>query len=207
VVLGGLRALEGNLADARLLLAAARSHYEETGNESGVLTTWSPYFIVVEAIAGNLAAATEAGSWCVERLLAAGDLAHAASHAALLADVLLDAGENDAAEPYVRLAEEHALPSDVYVQFLSRAARARLLARSGETDAAEKLGRDAVAVASLTDALLDRARAHLALAEARQLAGRATEARAEAAEARKLLRKKGATALLKPPMRHAPTLR
>ena len=195
-VLGALRALNGDTADARLSLAAARSLYEETGNQSGVLTTWTPYFVVVEGLAGDISAAHEAGRLCVERLLAAGDPAHAASHAALLADVLLDAGENDAADRYVLLAEQHALPSDVYVQFLSRATRARLLARSGDTAAAEELARNAVSVASLTDALLDRARAHLALAEVRRAAGRLREADAEEAEAQKLLHRKGAIALV-----------
>jgi DNA-binding SARP family transcriptional activator len=195
-VLGILSALEGRTGDARLLLEAARSLFEETGNERGVLTVWTPLFVILESIAGNVTAALEAGRPAVEQLFAEGALAHAPFHAALLADILLEAGENDAAEPYVRLAEQHALPSDVYIQFLSRSARARLLARSGEIATAEKLASDAVALASLTDALLDRARAHFALAEVHQHAGRSSEARAQASEARRLLRQKGAVALL-----------
>jgi ATP/maltotriose-dependent transcriptional regulator MalT len=195
-VLGILSALEGRTGDARLLLVAARSLFEETGNERGVLTVWTPLFVILESIAGNVTAALQAGRPAVEQLFAEGALAHAPFHAALLADILLEAGENDAAEAYARLAEQHALPSDVYIQFLSRAVRARLLARSGVTGAAEKLARDAVALASLTDALLDRARAHSALAEVLELAGRADEARAEASVAWDLARRKGATALL-----------
>ena len=40
-VLGGLRGLEGNCDDGRMLLAHARSLYEEVGNQSALLTTWS----------------------------------------------------------------------------------------------------------------------------------------------------------------------
>jgi predicted Zn-dependent protease len=58
------------------------------------------------------------------------------------------------------------------------------------------MARDSVAIASLTDGLRARARAHLALAEVLHLAGRRTDARAEVSAARTLLRRKGATALL-----------
>ena len=113
-----------------------------------------------------------------------------------LGQLRLDRGETEEADELIRLAESAALPSDVLVQFWWRSARARILARSGELDTAEGIARDAVAIASLTDASRRRAQTHLALAEVLHLAGRSAEARAEAAVARKLLRAKGATALL-----------
>ena len=194
-VLGALLALDGN-SDARSLLASARSLYEEIGNESALLTTWTSYLVEVEALVGDPALATAAGQASIERLLATGDVAHASSHALLLAYVLLDLGENDAADEYVRLAEEQALPSDVFAQFMWRGARARLLASGGRSTAAEDLARDAVRIASLSDALRERARVHLALADVLQLSGKTVEARAEMKAARGLLRQKGASALL-----------
>lgn len=196
-VMAALRALEGNAADARTLLARARSLYEETGNESGLLTTWTPYYIEAESIIGDPDAALTAGRSSIERLLDKGDVAHAASQAVLLAHPLLDEGDTDAADVFVRVAEQHRLASDVLTQFMSRGARARLLARAGDMSAAEGLARDAVALASYTDALREQARAHISLAEVLQLSGSTSEARAETATARKLLKEKGASALLK----------
>ena len=58
-VLGALLALMGD-PEARSLLGSARSLFEEIGNENGVLTTWTPYFVETEALVGDaqLAAAT-----------------------------------------------------------------------------------------------------------------------------------------------------
>lgn len=202
-VLGALLALTGD-PEARSLLASARSLYEEVGNESGVLTTWTPYFVEVEAIVGDPQVAAATGRKSIDELLAIGDVAHGASHAALLAFVLLDLGENDGADQCVALAEEQALSSDLYSQFLWRAGRARLLAIGGRMSEAAELARDGVRIASLTDALRERARVHIALADVLQLSGKTTEARAEMTTARRLLRQKGASALLD--KRVAPTL-
>ena len=207
-VVAALRALEGNAVDARSLLAHARSLYEETGNEGGLLTTWTWYCIEAESIIGDPDAALTAGRSNIERLLAKGDVAHAASQAVLLAHVLLDEGDTDAADAFLRVAEEHRLASDVLTQFMSRGARARLLARAGDTIAAEEMARDAVTLASFTDALREQARAHISLAEVLQLSGSTGEARAETATAqRKLLKQKGASALLKRSRAAAPAQR
>ena len=90
------------------------------------------------------------------------------------------------------------------MQFWWRTARARILARRGELAEAEEMGRDAVVISSLTDASCHRARAHFALAEVLALAAKRAPARTEAAAARKLLREKGATALLE--LHRAPVL-
>ena len=195
-VLGGLRGLEGNCDDGRMLLAHARSLYEEVGNQSALLTTWSSLFTDVESIAGDHAAAEAEARSSVEALQVTGGPAYASTRAVQLAELLLDRGHTDAAEPWVDLAEKDALASDVLVQFWWRTARARILARRGHVAEAEEMGRDAVAISSLTDASCHRARAHIALAEILALAARQAPARAEAAAARKLLRQKGATALL-----------
>ena len=195
-VLGGLRALEGRADDGRMLLAQARSLYEEVGNQSALLTTWSSLFTDVESIAGNHAAAEAEARSSVEALQITGGPAYASTRAVQLADLLLDRGHTDAAEPWVELAEKAALASDVLVQFWWRTARARILARRGELEEAEKICRDAVAISTLTDATCHRARAHAAFAEVLALAAKQAPARAEAGAARKLLREKGATALL-----------
>ena len=90
------------------------------------------------------------------------------------------------------------------MQFLRRSERARIRARAGRANEAEEIARDAVTIASRTDALRDRARAHFALAEVLELADKSKDARAEATAGRKLLRQKGATAVLE--RRRAPLL-
>ena len=67
-VLGGLRGLEGNCDDGRMLLAHALSLYEEVGNQSALLTTWSSLFTDIESIAGNHAAAEAEARSSVEAL-------------------------------------------------------------------------------------------------------------------------------------------
>ena len=92
---------------------------EEIGNQSALLTTWSSLFTDVESIAGNHAAAEAEARSSVETLRVTGGPAYASTRAVQLADLLLDRGDTDAAEPWVDLAEKKALASDVLVQFCS----------------------------------------------------------------------------------------
>jgi len=190
-VLGGLRALAGNASEARSLLDHARELYEDLGNSRGVLTVWTPYRIDAECLAGNLDAATALAQENLEALTALGELGYASTRAVELADLLLLQDEEGEADRLTAIAERDALPSDVLVQFLRRSLRARLLAREGNLNAAVDLAQDAVALASLTDVLRYRARAHLALAEVLVRGGEESAARSEQAVAETLLRQKG----------------
>ena len=190
-VLGGLRALAGDHAEARSLLDHARGVYEDIGNTRGVLTVWTPLRIDAEACAGNVDAATALAEASLRTLSAQGEAGYATTRAVELAELLLAQGADREAETFVAIAERDALPSDVLVQFLCRSLRARLLGRTGELTSGLAFGRDAVSLASLTDALRYRARAHVALAEVLELAGDAASARAEHEAARRLVRQKG----------------
>ena len=201
-VIAALRALEGDAVDARLLLAHARSLYEEIGNErSALLTTWTRYYIEAESIVGDPRRRTSAGRSSIERLLAEGDVAHATTRRlSLLAHLLLDAGDTDAADTFVRIAPRSTrFRSDVSRSscraVLGRAcSRARARRSTAEADGT----RCRRASPRFTDALRERARAHLALAEVLQLAGQVPATREPRRRvARKLLREKGASALLK----------
>ena len=190
-VLGGLRALAGEAEAARSLLDHARSLYEDVGSARGLLTVWAPLSIDADLLAGNVQAATNLAEANVAALESLGEPAYASTRALLLAELLLVQGDDVTAAQYATTAEKGALASDVLVQFLLRSIRGRLLARSGEFEAAETLARDGIALASLTDALRDRARAHFALAEVLALAGRSDEAKAEEVAAADLLHRKG----------------
>ena len=147
-------------------------------------------------LAGNVDGAAAHSRESVAVLLAGGEPAHATARAGQLAAFLLDADRTDEAERYAGIAEDGSVESDVFAQLLWRGVRARLLARKGEHEEAEALARGALSVSLLTDALRERARVHLALAEVLMLAGQHVEAHAEVARARSLLVAKGATALL-----------
>ncbi|HZG36537.1 MAG TPA: BTAD domain-containing putative transcriptional regulator [Gaiellaceae bacterium] len=194
-VSGALHALTGAHAEASRLLGHARMLYEDIGSTRGTTMTLLPLAIDVARLAGDTDAAAELGREGVEAMLGIESPAYAATRAAQLADLLVDRGALQEADHYAALSERAALEADVYVQFLWRAVRARLLARAGALDEAGATAADAVVIASLTDALCDRARAHFALVEVHALAGDDAAAKREARVARALLRRKGAPAL------------
>ena len=190
-VLGGLRALAGAAGEGLALLDHARTLYEDIGSRRGVTFFWVPLRIDAETAAGEVARAAVRAEANVEELLRLGEPAYASTRALTLAQLRLALEDDAGAERATAFAEAHALPSDVLVQFLRRSVRARLLARDGDVHEAERLAREAVSIASLTDALRDRATAHAALAEVLTRKGddgAAAKARNAAAE---LLRRKG----------------
>ena len=159
-------------------------------------TAWDGYHLEVEMLAGNVDAAAAHSRESIAVLIAGGEPAHATTRAGQLAAFLLDANRTDEAEHFAGIAENGCVESDVFAQLLWRSVRARLLARKGDHEEAEALARGAVAISLLTDALRERARVHLALAEVLLLSGQDAEAQTEIARARALLLEKGATALL-----------
>ena len=203
-VLGGLRGLEGNCDDGRMLLAHARSLYEEVGNQSALLTTWSSLFTDVESIAGNHAAAEAEARSSVEALQVTGGPAYASTRAVQLADLLLDRGHTDAAEPWVRHGGEGSArigrPRAVLVAHCPGAnPRAPRRPRGGRGDGPGCRGH------LLPHRRLLPPRAGSLCARRDPRPGRQAGTRpAEAAAARKLLREKGATALLE--LHRAPAL-
>jgi hypothetical protein len=190
-VLGAFHALAGDSAEAGSLLTQARTLFEDLGNRRGLLGIWTPLRVETAVLAGDLETAVTLARESFEAFVASGERGYASARALRLAEILLLRGEDEAADWATSMAERDALPSDVLVQFLRRSVRARLLARGGDVGTAERHARDAVRIAAETDGLLERARAHLALAEVLELAGDETDARAEEAVADELLRLKG----------------
>ena len=80
-------------------------------------------------------------------------MAYASCRSLMLANLLLRRRRTtSAAEAATAFGEANAFPSDVLTQFLRRSMRARLLARAGDFARAETLAREAVSIASMTDA-------------------------------------------------------
>jgi tetratricopeptide (TPR) repeat protein len=122
-----------------------------------------------------------------------GDLGHLASVAPWLLDALFVQGRDDEA---LRLTdrwtpERLTVPDDADGQISLRRVRAKLLARRGEVEEAERLAREAVSIAARTDFLDPHAQAFADLATVLRLAGRPEESAAAAKEAIRLYEEKG----------------
>lgn len=176
VWLGGLEAYAGNVELGRSLVERSREVYEELGYGLALVCGCLAVLAEIELLAGDLEAAEEALTTSCERLDSMRERACLASRAAELADVLYLRGRYDDAELWYRVADEHAASDDIGAQFLARTVSAKLVARRGSHEEAERYSREAVALAEQTDALNNRAKILLDRAEVLRLAGRAEEA-------------------------------
>jgi len=154
----------------------------------------------VELLAGDPAAAERALRPACEALERMGDLGHFATVAPVFADALYAQGRGDEAMPTIEVASRYELEDDLDAQIGWRRVRARLLARNGDFEEAERLAHEATELAARTDFLDAHARALADLAEVLRLAGRPEESAAAVQEAIRLYEEKGniaaATALL-----------
>jgi ATP/maltotriose-dependent transcriptional regulator MalT len=185
-----LEAMRGDFDTARELLAAGRRALDELGQPVWVAVTGQEAFFV-EMLAGDPAAAARTLRQSYETLSGMGERSFRSTIAGLLAHALCELGEDDEADQFSRACEEAAAEEDVFSQVLWRSARAKVLARRGEADAAEAAAREAVAIAERTDLLNTQADALLDLAEVLAQAGRSDEARAAARDAADRFERKG----------------
>ena len=186
-----LVAIQGDFDAARDLAGRGRAVAEEHGLE-GSHAMFTTAF--VEFLAGDAATAERALRVVCEGYEQREEFGFLTSAAPHLADVLLAQGRNEEALavldrwPAFRLT----LPEDADGQAQWRRVRAKVLARMGDLDEAERLGREAVAIASGTADILDlKAEAFAALGEVLQLAGRERESRAALEQAVELYEAKG----------------
>jgi tetratricopeptide (TPR) repeat protein len=187
-----LEARRGRFAEARALLAKGMAIVEELGlrfSLSLFLLTGGE----IEAFAGEPAAAERQLRDSYELCKRLGDKRYI-EVATNLAEVLHLQGRDEEALWFTEEVEALAEP-DIPEQFLWRKARAKVLAARGEVEEAERLAREAVALAERTDHLEEHANALMTLAEVLRRAGRAHEATPALRDALDLLRQKGNTVL------------
>ena len=120
-----------------------------------------------------------------------GERSHFCSVATMLARAVYDQGRYDEADELALEAERTSRPNDIHSHIVWRGIRAKVLARRGDTDAAELLAREGVAFASHSDFLHSHAEALMDPAEILYLAGRYGEAAATVEEAILLHERKG----------------
>lgn len=189
-----LEALRGRTDAARRMIAAARRSLEELGHGHGLLST-AMFGGLVELLGDDPVAAEKELRVAYDGFRALGVDVDAGQAAAYLARAVLAQDRADEAEA-LTVESERLGGADLKTAIAWRAARAEALARRDALDVALELAQAAVALATPTDALLDQADTHLALATVLKLAGRARDADVEARRAAELYERKGATVLV-----------
>jgi hypothetical protein len=146
---------------------------------------------MVELLAGDPVAAER----CLRKGYAAldqmGDRNLLSTTAAFLGEALLAQDRDDEAERFAGLSAELAAGDDLLTQVMWRGVRATILVRRGGLTAAERLARQAVAIAERTDFLNHRAEALGVLGTVLAQCGRADQAHGAFTEALDLYERKG----------------
>ena len=189
--IAGLRGMEGRFEEARALLSEAQSICEDLGRDLELAALEGFFRGPLEFAAGELAAAETALRASCDALLAMGETGWLSSLAALLAQVLYAQDRLLEAEKEAQLSREAATPDDQSAQAGWRAVQARVLARRGQFEEAERLARQAVTITDRSDQPNDRGDARVSLAEVLRLASKSKEAIPVLAEALQLFEAKG----------------
>ena len=166
--LAGLEAMRGNFDEARGLYARQQSMHEDLG---------LPYSLAaatimagrIEMLAGEPAAAEAELRRGYVILEGMGELGVLSTLAAYLADAVYAQGRYDEADRLTHVSEDAATSDDIASHVWWRVTRARILARRGSHEEAERIGSEALALAEVTDDLVIRGRALTDLAEVRRL--------------------------------------
>jgi predicted ATPase len=187
--LAGLHAMAGRFDRARELLATSQGTFEELGMTLSLAV--SHFAATVELLAGDPVAAERSLRESYRALEEMGERASLSTTAALLAQALLAQRRDQEAERFAELSEELAAPGDLITQVLWRGVRARTLAGRGLVQEAERLAREAVALAERSDFVNDRGDALVDLAIVHRRAGSLDRARAALTEGLGLYERKG----------------
>jgi class 3 adenylate cyclase/tetratricopeptide (TPR) repeat protein len=170
-----LHAMQGRIDEARALQAEAVRAIDDLGSAwlsaSNVFGQW-----LLEMLAGAPERAEASARASLALLEEMGATNQGSTAAALLAVALVEQGRHEEAIGYADLAAEWAAPDDMASQVPQLAARAHVLAASGELDRAEAAAREAVRLSERSDDLCLRGDALVDLAAVLDLAGRVSDA-------------------------------
>jgi tetratricopeptide (TPR) repeat protein len=154
--------MEGNFDEARRMARQDRAILEDLGLKVAAGMAAEEYGLV-EILAGDPAAAERELRGGFEALEEIGEASILANLAAMLAQVLYSQERDEDALRFSEISEHASARDDLSAQVQWRAARAKVLARMGQSEEAERLALEAVALAEETrdfpllrgDALLD----------------------------------------------------
>ena len=189
--LAGLHAMEGRFDRARELLANSHAAFEELGL---TLST-----ACLTGTTGHGSSCSPGTPWppsgacggATRRLRRWETDPCSVRPRRYLAQALLAQRRDEEAERFAELSEELAAADDLLTQIMWRGVRARTLAGRGRLEEAERIAREAVALAERTDFINDRADALVDFAIVLRQAGHLDDARAALAEGLRLYEQKG----------------
>jgi DNA-binding SARP family transcriptional activator len=185
-----LRAMNGEVEDARRLVSASRRIRRELGQLVGAAASAIDEGLVL-LLAGDDEAAELTLREGYEELEQLGEKGYLSTVAALLAEAIIGQGRTDEAREFALAAAEAASEDDVVSQVGWRTIEARALAACGEHDDANRVAREAARRADETDFLLLRAEAWAAVADVCAAAGNRSNSDDARARASSLLESKG----------------
>jgi class 3 adenylate cyclase/tetratricopeptide (TPR) repeat protein len=191
--LGQLEAMRGNFDTARELCREARERARERG-QLLLAAEISMQESNVELYARNDARASEVALEGVTELRRLGEQGWMSTVAGHAAEALYRLGQDDDAWRLTETAAEATAVDDVISQMLIRQVRAKILARRGELEEAERLACEALALGEPTDSLEVKANSYCDLATVLVAAGKSDAALDALARARALFEEKGHTA-------------
>ena len=184
-------AMLGRFDEAREIVATLRQRYAEQGSTLPLAFVTAHMGVRVESLAEDDATAVTLGrEGCTlfEKFCERGLQSTAAG---LLANALYELDRLDEADAEAAHAAHLGSSDDVATQMLWRQARAKVLARRGDHIPAERLAREAVAIALTTDQPNEQGTAYADLAEVLTLIDRKPEAADSLRTAESLFARKG----------------
>ncbi|HET9437531.1 MAG TPA: BTAD domain-containing putative transcriptional regulator [Gaiellaceae bacterium] len=183
-----LAAMLSRRGEADDLIRSARSAMQEAGEWIWIVSFW---YSSIEVWHGNPVAAEAELRPAYEALKKIGEKSHFSSMAHALAAAVYAQGRLDEAEAFTRECEAACRANDVHSHVLWRSIRAKVFARHGRVDEADRLAREAVAFAQTSDFLQAHADALADLAEVHEVSGNRTAAHFALEEALRLHEQKG----------------
>lgn len=185
-----LEAMHGRFDRARDLAAEAKKAYVELGLvlwAAAMANVWGP----IELYAGDPVAAERELRHGFGVLQEFGEKGYLSGAAGWLSRALFEQGRHEEADRFAAICRDTANPDDLESQVHWRTGHAKVLARRGEFEEAERLAREGLEVVEPTDALEYHADALLDLAEVLTLAARAADAAVLLRRALELYERKG----------------
>jgi class 3 adenylate cyclase len=188
--LAGLKAMQGQLSEARSLLDRARPVVDDLAYISRLSVV--PFHAgIAELLADNPVGAERMLRATLEPLEAVGETSTYSAIVAVLAQAVYRQGRYEECEALTRVSEDACHLNDVFAQVTWRPTRAKALARRGRYAEAETLAQEAIDFATASDFLNAHGSALIDLAEVLELAGRPHEALRHVEQAIKLFEQKG----------------
>ncbi|HEX8099482.1 MAG TPA: adenylate/guanylate cyclase domain-containing protein [Actinomycetota bacterium] len=184
-------AMLGRFEEARASASEARRILEDLGPSVTSTMVMSSRSGLVEELAGDLERAEELERRGYEELKRWGEKTRFSTLAAQLADHVFQQGRYDEAEALANESRQAAQQDDIASQSMWRSVMAKVLARRGDFDQAERLAREAVDLRQGIDFVQNTAQVWESLGEVFRMAGRTQDAVEALGQALKLHERKG----------------